>query len=194
MVFISDVGFWIDKYEVTNAQYAEFVGATGHRVPECADYGKADWNTWSGNRPPSGYENHPVVGVSWEDAKAYCEWAEKRLPTEDEWQQACRGSGGRKYPWGNGFGSGHANIYGSQDGHAKTAPVGSFSSGASPYGVMDLSGNVWEWTSSLYESGESKRVFLGGSWSNTSGIVRCTYRGWVTPVDRSINVGFRCAR
>ncbi|OGG48432.1 MAG: hypothetical protein A3F84_14700 [Candidatus Handelsmanbacteria bacterium RIFCSPLOWO2_12_FULL_64_10] len=93
---------------------------------------------------------HPVVGVSWEDAKAYCEWAGKRLPTEEEWQQACQGRDGREYPWGNGFGSGRANIEGFREGFLQTAPVGSYPNGASPYGAMDMAGNVWEWTSSLF--------------------------------------------
>ena len=150
LVSQSDYPFYFDKYEVTNAQYAEFVRVTGHRQPECEQYPyKSPWNTWSAGRPPSGYENHPVVGVSLDDAKAYCEWAEKRLPTEGEWQEACQGKlgflgfGGRVYPWGDGFDTGNVNISGSVDGYGNTAPVGSFPGGASPDGAMDMAGNVW---------------------------------------------------
>ena len=197
MVYVSDYGFHIDKYEVTNAQYAEFVRATGHRAPDCADYGRDDWNTWLGNRPPSGQENHPVVGVSWDDAKAYCGWAGKRLPTEQEWQQACQGKDGRRYPWGSSFVSGNANISGSEDGYAQTAPVGTYPGGASPYGAMDMSGNVWEWTSSLYKGVGSRRVLHGGSWHKAPGLsflVRCSNRYNAHPEFRSSGNGFRCAR
>jgi len=194
MVYVSDFRFYIDRYEVTNGHYAEFVSASGHRAPDSADYGKDSWNTWSGSRPPSGNEDHPVVGVSWDDAKRYCEWAGKRLPTEEEWQQACQGKDGRTYPWGSSFGSGNANIEGSGDGYAKTAPVGSFSGGASPYGAMDMSGNVWEWTSSLYQNGKDYRVLRGGSWYYVAEDARCEGRSYNVPVVRNHLYGFRCAR
>ena len=144
--------------------------------------------------PKSGYGDHPVIEVSWYGAKSYCEWAGKRLPTEEEWQQACQGRDGRKYPWGNSFGSGNANIGGNGDGYKRTSPVGSFPGGASPYGAMDMSGNVWEWTSSLYKSGGSTRVLRGGSWDGDAGGARCESRNSYNPDYRYSLNGFRCAR
>jgi len=134
-----------------------------------------------------------VVVVSWDDAKAYCEWAGKRLPTEEEWQQACQGTDGREYPWGSSFGSGNANIRGSGDGYDKTAPVGSFSGGASPYGAMDMSGNVWEWTTSLMQSGSDWRVLRGNGWLGR-GDGACGSRTDDTPGRQQGYYGFRCAR
>jgi formylglycine-generating enzyme required for sulfatase activity len=202
MVHVSDYGFHIDKFEATNREYADFVRSSGHRAPESAGSGKAPWNTWSGNQPPSGYEAHPVVGVSWYDAKSYCEWVGKRLPTAEEWQQACQGSDGRKYPWGSRFlpanvtifDSANANTHGSWDGYDNTAPVGKFPGGSSPYGARDMVGNVWEWTSSLYKSGGSTRVVGGGSFANNQYGAQCDKRSYYPPDIRYYFNGFRCAR
>ena len=197
MVAVPDFGFFIDKYEVTNAQYAEFVCATGHRVPACVECGKAD-STWQGCRPPPGYEDHPVVGVGWQDAQAYCAWIGKRLPTEDEWQQACQGRDEREYPWGAGIDRRKAN-YGAEsccggdagDGYLQTAPVGRFPAGASPFGASDMAGNVWEWTA----SGQgTSRVLRGGSWFDPPHDLRCASRSDGEPDFRYSLIGFRCAR
>jgi formylglycine-generating enzyme required for sulfatase activity len=200
MVSVSDYGFSIDKYEVTNAEYAEFLNAKGNQTEGGTTWLEADSDyvriEERGGRfdPKQGYGSHPVIEVSWYGAKAYCEWAGKRLPTEEEWQQACQGRDGRTYPWGDDFGRGNANVDGKGDGFKRTAPVGSFSSGASPYGAMDMSGNVWEWTSPLYESGKRSRVLRGGSWSFSAPYAQCGSRIGYDPGLRYSDIGFRCAR
>lgn len=125
----------IDKHPVTNAEYARFVAETGHRPPL----------NWDNGRIPPGKALHPVTMVSWFDAKAYAEWAGKRLPTEAEWEKAARGDDGRRWPWGNHMDPARLNTY-YQIGD--TTPVTRFEQGASPYGVLDMAGNVTEWTAS----------------------------------------------
>jgi len=190
--------FYIDKYEVTNAQYKQFMDATGHRAPR-------DWRDGRFNQP-----EQPVLNVSWEDAKAYAEWAGKRLPTEAQWEKAARGADGRKYPWGNEWDGSKCNSSGGGDGYEYTAPVGSFTAGASPYGMMDMVGNVWEWCLDAYQKdyyGRSPeqnpvnnnftsvdiRVVRGGSWGYYHGNdLRCADRVSYGLTGRYINVGFRC--
>lgn len=123
----------IDKYPVTNAQYARFVAATGHRPPL----------DWKDGKIPDGELMHPVTMVSWFDAKSYAAWAKKRLPTEAEWEKAARGTEGRRWPWGDAMDAGRLNTYYSV-GHA--TDVTAYPAGASPYGVMDMAGNVSQWT------------------------------------------------
>lgn len=123
----------VDKYPVTNAQYARFVAATGHRPP----------STWKGGRIPVGELKHPVTLVSWYDAAAYAKWAGKRLPTEAEWEKAGRGTDGRRWPWGEKMDPTRLNTYYNV---GSATAVTAYPQGASPYGVMDLSGNVNEWT------------------------------------------------
>ncbi len=125
----------IDKYPVTNAQYARFVAATGHRPP----------SNWKSGRIPAGMELHPVTLVTWYDAQAYAKWAHKRLPTEAEYEKAGRGADGRRWPWGNAMDPKRLNTYYTVN---STTPVTAYPGGASPYGVFDLSGNVDEWTES----------------------------------------------
>ena len=189
--------FYIDKYEVTNAQYKKFMDATGRRAP-------AQWNYSSFNAP-----NQPVVGVNWHDAKAYCEWAGKRLPTEAEWEKAARGGLiGKKYPRGNTITHDDANYYGtgSKDRWSYTAPVGSFAPNG--YGLYDMAGNVWEWCADWYDakyysrspaqnpegpdSGKN-RVLRGGSWNLNTSYLLVTKRYNRSPESRYDDLGFRCA-
>ena len=194
--------FSIDRYEVTNYQYQQFVLATGHR--------KAG--------PPSRYAksigkmrgtNQPVVYVSWDDANEYCRWKGKRLPTEAEWEKAMRGSDGRLWPWGNHEQPNGANWARVQDGYEVSARVGTFKADKSPYGVMDGAGNVMEWVSDWYSESYYKtspeqnppspeygtyRVLRGGGYTTTGADIRITSRTKMVPDFRDETIGFRCAR
>ena len=190
MVHVSDFGFYIDKYEVTNAEYAVFVQATGHRVPGCGDVARKDWTIWQGQHPPAGYEKYPVVCLSGYDAQAYCAWAGKRLPTKKERKQACQGLDKRTYPWGDHEPDGTlANYEDADDGYEFTAPVGSYPAGASPYGALDMAGNVWELTVS---SDGSRSMMLGGAWGYEPDSMRCY--GSAATSWWGNDIGFRCAR
>jgi formylglycine-generating enzyme required for sulfatase activity len=177
--------FYITKTPITNAQYGHFVKAGGKRPPH-----------WKG-KIPRGKKDHPVVYVSWDDAAAYCSWLSTatgktfRLPTEREWEKAARGSDGREYPWGNRWQEGRCNTDGA---HVwDTTPVGTYSPlGDSPYGCVDMAGNVWEWTGSWYDSAREGRVLRGGSWDRYQSYARCAYRLMLPPGDRHKDVGFRC--
>jgi formylglycine-generating enzyme required for sulfatase activity len=173
--------FWIDKALVTNAEYARFVAATGHKPP----------SHWRGKVPLQELAEHPVIQVSWHDAVAYGEWAGKRLPTEEEWEKAARGTDGRIYPWGDEPpDEGRCNFGGNV---GSTTPVGRYSpQGDSPYGCSDMAGNVWEWTASDYDAG--RKVLRGGSWDNEPLHVRAAYRIANTPGSRGNVMGFRCVR
>ncbi len=226
--------FYIDKTEVTNAQFAAFVSATGYETDaeqkgcgwiyegagwECVQ--GVDWqHPFGPDTDLAGKDEHPVVQVSWNDAKAYCQWAGKRLPTEAEWEKAARGTDGRTYSWGNTFDGSRLNFCDKNcsfgwrdasvdDGYAGTAPVGSYPAGASPYGALDMAGNVWEWVADWYDSDyyatspESNpkgsasgdtRVIRGGSWGTNEAYVRAAYRNRSAPDDPDYGVGFRCAR
>jgi serine/threonine-protein kinase len=170
--------FWIDRTEVTNAQFAAFVAATGHvtgaeRSGNGGGFfggGPDDWGDIAGaswRRPQGpgtsldGLDDHPVVQVTWDDAVAYCAWAGGRLPTEAEWEYAARGPEARTFPWGDGFDAARLNYCDrscfldwadseANDGFVLTAPTGSFPEGASWIGAVDMAGNVWEWTSDWY--------------------------------------------
>lgn len=208
-------GYWIGKYEVTFAQYDEFCNLTEKRKPD--DKG------WSRGK-------RPVIHVNWNDASEYCEWLsqktglEFKLPTEAQWEKAARGKYGRKYPWGNSPPTGkelnfadkqewlkekdHFAARDIDDGFAYTAPVDSFPSGSSPYGLMDMVGNVWEWCLDWYKEDfynegvdgnpqgpvkGSHRVIRGGSWGNSAASCRASHRRGRLPVDRWRRIGFRLA-
>lgn len=191
--------FYLDKYEVTNTMYGIFMRTTGWQAP-------AYWNDTKFNAP-----KQPVVGVSWHDAQAYCQWAGKRLPTEAEWEKVARGPGGRIYPWGNHwwFFLKRGNISGTADGYEYTAPVGGFERGKSLYGAYDMAGNVWEWVADWYDAHYYKsspvrnpqgpntgqyRVLRGGSWLNNQQDTRTTNRFRLVPESRYNDIGIRCAK
>lgn len=176
--------FLIGKYPVTNAQYKRFVDANpAQKPPEDWDAKKRTW--------PHGKSSHPVINVSWNDARAFCQWADCRLPSEVEWEKAARGTDGRTYPWGEDWVNGkYCNSAEAKNGG--TTSVDDYPEGVSPYGVWDLSGNVWEWTSSNHESGGC--TMRGGSWIVNGCDLRASLRLWIDPSLRLIRVGFRCAR
>ncbi len=217
-------GFSIGKYPVTNGEFAEFVTAGGYQI-------KPHWTTigwrWLESRrvtepgfwndPQFNAARQPVVGVSWYEAVAYCNWqSEKysrrfRLPTEAEWEKAARGADdARVYPWGNQFEANRANT--AERGLGRTTPVDAFPEGASPYGVCDLAGNVFEWTLSKwgknwqdmeyaypYRSddgreeieGSAARVMRGGSWFNQAIEAQVWHRARYLAGSRGSNIGFR---
>ncbi|MDY7078466.1 MAG: SUMF1/EgtB/PvdO family nonheme iron enzyme [Chloroflexota bacterium] len=171
--------FWMDEAPVTNAEYARFVTAVGRKPPE----------HWQGETPPEQIANHPVTHVSWHDAIAYAEWAGKRLPTEEEWEKAARGTDGRDYPWGYENPTPELCNFGLNE--RATTPVGKYSpQGDSPYGCVDMAGNVWEWTANDHENGG--KVLRGGSWYHFQTYVRTDYRLNRTPAYRTYDIGFRC--
>ena len=208
---VSLPAFYMDRYPVTNAQYAAFIAATGHPAPK---YWTSAPHIGTEASFPVGAKHgtHPVVGVSYADAIAYCEWAGKRLPTEAEWEKAARGGlANQQYPWGNESSRNHANTAGAwgKDKWLWTSPVGDFPPNG--YGLSDMAGNVFEWCADWYASdyyqrtqGENPqgpeegqtRVLRGGSWSNNVfGIyqMRCAYRFHARPETRNLTIGFRCA-
>lgn len=199
--------FYIDKTEVTNAQYAEFVQTTGYQAPSSEE--EQNWTPWVGDKPPAGQEQWPVSNVSAAEAKAYAKWLSNRdgvkyrLPTEEEWEYVARdGSSAKLYPWGDQWVDGYANI-----GSSLPKPVGSYKQGATSTGVLDLIGNVWEWTSSkaAYYPGSSSRadknsqsmVVRGGSYQSKARgaeAITATSRYFVEPSDKHPLIGFRLVR
>jgi formylglycine-generating enzyme required for sulfatase activity len=173
--------FYLARYPVTNAQYRLFLEAN----PE-----EAKSRFWDDER--FNQDQQPVVHVSWHQAKAYCDWAGARLPTEWEWEKAARGSDGRIFPWGNTQPDESRAAFANPGG--VPSPVGSFPAGASPYGHLDMAGNVWEWTALLFEKGEGWRTCRGGCFSHMAALLRASFRLSVLPVDRYIFIGFRCAQ
>lgn len=190
-------GFEIEKLEVRNEDFEKFVAETGY-ITDAEKAGETSWQYYAKDKP-----NHPVVKVSWNDAKAYCEWLGKRLPTEAEWEKAARGTDARSYPWGNQWDAAKANT--KEGGRRGTTPVGSFPDGASPYGLMDMAGNVAEWTSDWFKAypggdfyspyfGEKYRVIRGGGWFSDKQLVRTTERSASSITAANDDLGFRCAR
>lgn len=183
-------GFYIGKYLVTNCHYKKFIDENPeYKAPE----------NWANRMYPTGRDNYPVVYVSWHDAVAYCEWKRKttdlfyRLPTEEEWEKAARGTNGRTYPWGNDFDPDRCNT--DEKGPLDTTTVGRYPEGVSPYGCYDMSGNVWEWTDSWYNKGKNLRVVRGSAWGgyDTNADARCAARGYSPPEQVDHTIGFRVA-
>lgn len=191
-------GFAMNRTEISNAQYRRFVEETGHR------------STFYGGHPQLGIDNRPAVGVSWDDAAAFCAHYGLTLPSEKQFERAARGLDGASHPWGSDEpGPSHANVGAveccgadDRDGYAMTAPVDSFADGASPEGIYNLVGNVWEWTRDFYApygdepdlptSGEHK-VLRGGAWNSDPAHLTTTYRLAYDPAFRfAANGGFRC--
>lgn len=194
--------FFIDRYEVTCEQYQKFIEATGHRAPK----------TWTNGKYPQGGAHWPVTGVTWSDATAYANWVGKRLPTEEEWEMAARGTDGRLYPWGNKWQqssdtNASANAFNTSVGHL--VDVGTFKA-ASPFGAYDMVGNAWEWTASdwaAYPGGTltkapaypDMKVMRGNYWGADDQHATTTFRiGWpANATDPNVsykNAGFRCAK
>ncbi|HZU87085.1 MAG TPA: formylglycine-generating enzyme family protein [Anaerolineaceae bacterium] len=227
--------FWIDSTEVTNAMFTLFIEATGYQTDAEGQggawiYDGAGWSEtpgadWQHPRGPgsdlTGLEDHPVVNVSWNDAAAYCAWAGVRLPTEGEWEKAARGLDDRTYPWGDqspagdllNFADINLNVDWASasvdDGYQFTAPVGSYPAGASPYGALDMAGNVWEWVNDWYSptyyavspasnpagpATGTSRVLRGGSWNHDGANLHSSLRLWNDPAAAIDNFGFRCAQ
>lgn len=203
--------YWIDQTKVTNAQFATFLNERGNRIEggatwldleerDCLIEYKED-----GFRPENGYENHPVMEVSWYGAAAYCEWVGGRLPTEAEWEYAARGPEGRVYPWGDTLPTcEQAQFYGCVP--AGTVPVDSFRNSASWCNAQDLGGNVWEWVADWFgEYSTEKQVnpigpatgrlrgLRGGSWGSKAYVVRSAFRYRYAPYV-TYNLGFRCVK
>jgi formylglycine-generating enzyme required for sulfatase activity len=204
--------FYIDQYEVTNAQYRRCVEAGVCQVPNC-------W--WGGSTyDDEAKSNHPVICPTWDQAQAYCEWREARLPTEAEWEKAARSTDGRLYPWGDTFDGARLNFCDKNcdnswanknydDGYAETAPVGSYPDGVSPYGAYDMAGNVLEWVVDWYEadyydrspsenptgptSPTSNKVYRGGYESSAADDTHAAKRSKNAPNIGDTAVGFRCA-
>ena len=231
-------GFWIDRTEVSVAQFQSFVAATRYQTdaergccsagyklpgglvfsPDPVFVSNANWLMPQGGGAPGAVANQPVVQVSWNDAKAYCAWAGRRLPTEAEWEKAARGDSGFIYPWGNEFdgrrlnycdknctAAGHVNT---DDTFARTGTVGVFVTGASPYDVLDMAGNAREWVNGFYDfrgyagvptanppglDSGLNRVLRGGSWIDGADRVRAAARDFNVPDGRDNLSGFRCA-
>jgi serine/threonine-protein kinase len=187
--------YWIDRTEVTNSLYTLCLTAGVCTPPARSKY-----------HSQRGYENHPIIGVSWDQARVYCGWAGRRLPSEAEWEKAARGTDDRMFPWGNQPPS--DDLLNFNHNVDETTPAGSYPDGASPYGALDMAGNAWEWVQDGYstrfysisptqnpisDSPVNRRVLRGGNWDSNADGVRSTNRFWAFP-GRNDTDGFRCAK
>jgi formylglycine-generating enzyme required for sulfatase activity len=198
--------FWIDQTEVTNAMYAQCVAAAACTKPQgTGGAGSYTRSSYYGN---ASFDSFPVISVDWNQGGDYCAWAGGRLLSEAEWEKAARGTDGRTYPWGESIDYQHANYCEATGCMGDTSKVGSYPSGTSPYGALDMAGNVWEWvndwySSTYYQQSPSRnptgptsgdgRVLRGGSFFNYGMYVRSAYRGWDPPDGGDFVIGFRCA-
>ncbi|MBK8376981.1 MAG: SUMF1/EgtB/PvdO family nonheme iron enzyme [Nitrospira sp.] len=197
---VSVKAFYLDVYETTVSRYAEFLASQKPDAP-------FKWN----EATAGAHENKPAVGVNWYDARDYCRWVGKRLPTEAEWEIAARGTEGRIYPWGSAHPTkGHANAGETRwRGYDSLSNVGRFELGKTPEGVYDLAGNLWEWVADWYDptyyqfsardnpkgpSAGPLRALRGGAWNNDSKAIRSSNRAGYAPDARRNDVGFRCAQ
>ena len=199
--------FYIDKHEVTNGRYLEFVKATGHRTPQHPN--NPARTLWKDGRVSAAVAERPAVNVDWHDADAYCTWAGKRLPTEAEWEKAAKGPEDRRFPWGNVEPTAkHLNFNQQWIGEKTLMPVGSYELGKSPYGAYDMAGNVWEWVAdwydpAYYEKSPAKnpkgpgqgtdKVLRSSGWAVETPLVRIFTRVKSDPTVRNESTGFRCA-
>lgn len=183
-VYLAD--YFIDKYPVTNEQYAEFV-QDAHYPPPPA---------WKDGTYPEHKARHPVTSVNWSDAREYCKWRSRKsglevaLPTEQEWEKAARGPNGLRYPWGNQFDVQRCNV--ARGAAGDTNRVDQYARGISPYGCWDMCGNVWEWTDSWFSAGEGVIVLKGGSYYFDEEFAPLWIRYHDPQVDRWPDLGFRC--
>ncbi len=175
--------YYIDKFPVTNRQYEAFCRATGYRFPKY-------WNDKRFNQPDA-----PVVGVSLADAQKYSRWVGKHLPSEEQWEKACRGVDGRELPWGDedDFSAERA-CYGRDPLEGSTDPVTGTSASASPFGARDLIGNVWEWTTTSVNDGETVNVIKGGCYNDEARFLFASLRLGAVPKDKFEAIGFRCVK
>lgn len=182
--------FFLDKTEVTNRQYQEYCQATGYPAPP----------HWKSGTFPEGEEEFAVSHINWYEASAYAAWGGKRLPTEAEWEKAARGTDKRTFPWGNNWDEDRTISNRSRSFKVATKPTG-----ASPFGALDMAGNLFEWTASWYDAypnaphkfaefGTQMRVIRGGGFDGTETLARTYYRSVAYPRTRSEWIGFRCAR
>ena len=204
-------GFWISKYEITTGQYQKFCTAMKRAMPAPPIIGyttavmkDAKGKTTSVVTSKRGWKNdHPISMVSWFDAMAYADWIHGRLPTESEWEKAARGLDGRAYPWGDRYEPGRLNVSNDAPDRSRTMPVGSYPGGASPYGVMDMAGNVAEWCLDWLDRNDyvkwsnpvglagERRAIRGGSWMPSGNTYEVFCRWRKSPIDKIADVGFR---
>lgn len=192
-------GFYIDAHEVTQGQYKKFIDDTHYPPPA----------HWENGTFPAGQENYPVHSVSWSDARAYAKWAGKRLPTEEEWEKAARGGDRRAFPWGDQADGAMTQLWDAAWGKAEGPQrIGTFKYDKSPYGVVDMAGNLGEWTASTYEyegvvtqgrtweekSSGTEIVIKGGNWSSPITEAKISRKVLQPPGEISNGIGFRCAK
>ncbi len=214
--------FYIDKYEVSNSRYKKFLewvsknsdkSVRHPNQPQDKNHTPRYWKKFSPDllqetgiaqlqkfdKTTFIQDNHPVVGIDWYDAYAYAKWAGKKLPTQKEWEKAARGTRGNLWPWGDKWvfencNSGGYEWKGERDGYIYSAPINSYHSGASPYGVYNMSGNVWEWTADDSDSESLKKIIKGGGSESYPSSVMPSFKKEYEPEYRYFALGFRCAK